>query len=126
MWNEGYMVKLDFSNDIKYELIPFTQCNASPKVSIEGTDVDLFLKKFKELSDVIKDDSKLKELNASFAMKNHKRYKLIFEPYGGRFCFGMYFRNLLPSFVKKNLTTKIDFIECEAHRDALLDVLKTL
>lgn len=126
MWNEGYMVKLDFNETIQYEIVPYKQCDNTPCVSLTGIDTESFEKRFRVLSEVILDNNQLKEKNTAFAMENIQRYKMIFEPYSGKIGFGLYFRNLLPSFVSKNVKTKINFIECEAHREALIEVLKSL
>lgn len=126
IWNEGYMVKLILDSDIRYEVIPYIQCDEKPSVELlDEVNEASFFKTFTKFSADYCDDEKLDLVNREFAEKMKNRYNMIFEPYSGRISWGLYFRNLLPSFAKRNIETKINFIECESHRDALLKHIKS-
>lgn len=127
-WNLGYMVKLVLSNTIRYEIIPYVQCDKTVGVHLlEDEYKNRFFADFNSLCSIIQDESMICEINHTFAIENAQRYKMLFEPYFGRAGVSMYYRGLLPSFInKKSVLTKIDCIGCESHRDALLDVLNTI
>jgi len=126
IWNEGYMVKLVLDTDIQYEVIPYIQCDEKPTVELlDEVKKSSFYEVFTKLSVDYCDNEKLELVNREFAEKMKNRYNMIFEPYSGRISWALYFRSLLPSFAKKNIETKINFIECESHRDALLKHLKS-
>ena len=127
LWNQGYMVMIDFSDIINYEIIPYNQCDEKPCVELmRGTEKLEFEKDFSKLSDSISEDKELEQKYRSLINTRHSQYQYIFEPYSGRIGCAMYFRNLLPSFVKKNLEMKINYIECESHRESLILYLRSL
>ena len=127
IWNVGYMVKLNISNTIDYEVVPYSQCDDKPCVRLlEGKEKKSFEIEFKRLSDLISDDAAIAKNYDDFLTNNITRYKYIFEPYWGRLGAKLYSRKLLPSFAKIRSTTKLNFIECESHREMLISLLNKL
>ena len=125
IWNYGYMAKINLSEKLSYEVIPYKQCNIEPTVSLlDDIELGKFNEEFQSLSDIIQDDNLLQKANEDFYRSKLTQYRWIFEPYSGRILTGLYFRKLLPSFAKNNLSEKQNFIECESHREALLKCIK--
>lgn len=125
IWNYGYMVRINLNGNLSYEVIPYKQCDIEPKVSLlVDAEREKFDKEFQALSDIIQDDDMLQKMNEDFFRGKVTQYRWIFEPYSGRIFTGLYFRKILPSFAKKNLSEKQNFIECESHREALLKCIK--
>lgn len=122
IWNEGVMVKLSFSKDIKYDIIPFRQCSDQPCIEIlpQGT----YSKKMNELNDIIRDERKLKHTTDSYYSDSIKQYSNIFEPIQNRFYIACKRRGWLPSLItKRRKLLAANYIGCESHRDKLLSYL---
>ena len=119
-WNEGYMVSLSFQEqEIGYTLIPYSQCNEEPTISLLKDDsLSKFDSCIKELNAIISNDSELNKHHKKWMAKSFKHYKQVLEPYSGKILSAMYARNLLPSCLtkKKNLAL-INYLECESHLD---------
>ena len=125
IWQEGYMVMLDMTDDsISFELIPYVQARkeAGVKLVADRTEFNSEIRKF---NDIIADDEKLKEEHCKWMDKTSKGFLLALEPYRGRILSGLYVRNLLPKFVNKKKTLRlINYLECEAHLERILNALK--
>lgn len=125
-WNEGYMVLLDLQKEkIDFEIIPYEQCAKQPTVHVldERTEFDLEIQK---LNLIISDDKLLQD---SFHRLSTSRKKAIYNmlsPYSSQFLKRLQVHGLIPSFVTKNkLISMLSTIQCEAHRDILLEFLKS-
>lgn len=129
IWNEGYMVNLSFQEqEIGYTLIPYSQCNEEPTISIlKDESLNKFNSCIKELNAIISNDTELNKHHKNWMAKSFKHYKLALEPYSGRILSAMYARNLLPSCItrKKNLAL-LNYLECESHLDRLKFTVKEI
>jgi len=132
MWYEGYMVSLELSKGdesrcVTFELHPYIQCKEEPVVR-EMTELERnsFNKKIDVFNEIIQNDD---SLNASFnewCKKKSAEMQLLLTPYSHRLFTGLWRRGLLPSFLpKKRILSLINKIDCEAHRDVLIHLLKS-
>lgn len=126
-WNEGYMVMLEFENDrIKYNLIPYLQGNENAGVEILK-DRSSFDSEISELNTIIANDDLLKSEHQKWMNQTSKGYKLALEPYQNRLLTRLYIKGFLPSFIKKKKKLRlITYLECEAHRERLINALNNI
>lgn len=122
-WYEGYMVVLNFENHgiIDFKLIPYTQCNEVPSILLNK--IENFNTKIEGLNSVIADTELLKQHFSKY-VKQQNRNK-IFEPLTNCIISRMQKLHLLPSFLsnKKRLLL-YNLINCESHRDLIINDLK--
>lgn len=120
LWTEGYMVILDFStNDTKFELLPYTQCNETPSVVL-SKDKAAFLSRIEELNITIQNRNQLKAAIEDYYASCSSTALEIFEPYRGRYLKSAFSRGLLPSFLKgSKILEVLNSIKCESHLDKL-------
>ena len=125
IWNEGYMVKLLLEDGVKFELIPYRQCDDLPQVTLLSNDeVSSFNKNINCLNAIIADDVRLQEEYEEFCKKRKKSIICPFTAYLNSYVRLAAGRRWIPYLIPKNkLTGQINFIECESHRDVLLKVL---
>lgn len=124
-WNEGCILDMTFSdNGTTYQLIPYHQCDAEPQVVLYN-DVEqrAFDKRINEWSAIIVNPdelaAKFEELKGSTRMK----YRAYIEPYKSKFMRFLFRKHLLPSFMLRKYTIIHNLIQCESHRERLLDAL---
>ena len=78
-----------------------------------------------KLNAIIADVDKLKYEHEVWMDSTDKKYTVMLEPYSNRWFVAAYMRGLLPSFInEKRLLRMINYVDCEAHRDRLLRMLK--
>lgn len=127
IWNEGYMIMLNIEGkNISFETIPYIQGNDNAGVCImDISNKQKFNSEINNLNTVIADDKFLKFEHEQWINKNSRGYLFALEPYQGRYLSALYFRNLLPTFINKKKCYKImNYINCEAHLDRLIYMLK--
>lgn len=125
-YNYGYMVKLNFSDQISFELYPYEQCYNTPGVYLlDAEDRIAFDSRISELNDIIADDDRL---NAEYDKMADSRKEFIyrgFRPFTSRILNSLYYRGLIPSFLtKERLMTIKAILDCESHNDVLMSNLK--
>ena len=122
-WCFGYMVSIDFSDEVKIELFPYEQCGREPKVLLLSN-LNGFNKRIQCLNDIIHSSERLKKETAAFYGRNSKSVLFAYEPYLGRIQRKLYDMGLLPSLVgKKKKLRLLNLTQCESHRDKVLYVL---
>lgn len=123
IWNYGYMVEILFDEDVKYKLFPYKQCGE--KATIELLEDNIFKSQLRELNRVIADSKLLKEEVENY-YKRCESYEISnLEPYSGRVFCKLFYLGLLPKFVKgKKVSSILNHIDCESHRDKLIFALK--
>ncbi len=126
LWNVGYMLGLDIRDKISIELIPYEQCNEDSGIKLfNGDKKNDVLQDVERLNHIISDDSKLEACFADFCIKNTHSVKTTFSPLKGKILRGLAKYHLLPYFLSESKSCAIlNFIECEAHRDVVCNVLK--
>ena len=123
-WNEGYMVLLDLTKIIKFKLIPYYQTVSEYEVKLLK-DRNTFDDRILYLNSIIKDKKKLKDENRKYYNSKSKEVLSMFYPLQNKFLKIAYRKGLIPGwFSKKYLRYVLNHIECEAHREKLIEVLK--
>ena len=125
-WNQGYMVKLDFYDEnVGLTLYPYTQCNNVVAVNLlTAEERGIFDKRLFELNEIIGNESLLKEKVQEYYERGAKGELAILEPYRGKVFSKLYDLGLLPRFVNgEKLSSMLNHIYCESHRDKLIDTL---
>ena len=125
MWNEGYMVKLLLGDDVRFNLIPYIQCNEEPVVTLmKGERRVAFEKKIEELNNIIVNDTQLSKEFDAFCQKRKRSIIAPFTAYLTSYARIAAGRHWIPYLIpQEKLAGQINFIECESHRDVLLKVL---
>lgn len=118
LWEEGYMVMLDFDTDIKWHILPYKQNSGNGCVNL--LPLNSFDSRLKELNEIIGDDTALIAETQSFYSKSEKQLGILFEPINPYFR-KLQLRGLLPSLlgVEQKKIIK-NYLNCESHRDKLL------
>lgn len=128
LWNEGYMVSINFSDtNVDFQLIPYSQCNATPSVSLmKGNELRLFEQTIEHLNSIILNDDDLKQQVEDFYNNCSKEIISIHSPYWGHRILNTLHRlHLLPQLMTNKRLYKLrNSIECESHRDKQIFVLK--
>jgi len=126
IWNEGYMVKLSLEQDIDFELIPYIQCNDTPDVQLcRGDDLRRFNERIDQLNRIIADRKQLADHHTRWMRETSGNYRMGFSPYPNRYLRAACEKGLLPAFMGRHKRLRLlNFIECEAHRDRVIDMLK--
>lgn len=131
-WNEGYMASLSFDlesgNFSKLDLIPYVQSIDSISLKLmDGKDKEIFEKKISSLNMILSNENKYKKSWDEFCEINSSGYMLnTFFPFSFR-GIGLLNRMLKLSKIilnKKTIPVKVNMIECESHREAILNILK--
>lgn len=127
VWNEGFMVELRFvENEISYKLYPYVQGKDVAGVKMMNRDDEKrFQNQLSVFNNIIKDKNLLSKSFEDFVISRKKGMLLNFYPLFNRYARALYNRGLLPTCFGKKKTLAIrNMVECESHRDVLLDVLK--
>lgn len=124
-WNYGFVLFLSIDDEIKFELIPYEQCNHKPEVRLlDEEEKAVFNKEIEDINNVISDD-RLLNINYENFIKTKKGYLGIVSPYQNEYVRAAASRHWIPFFLpRKKMLNILNFIECESHRDIFIDVLK--
>ena len=126
-WNQGYMVILNISSDISFDVLPYYQGNEIPGISLcSESDILIFNKTINNLNSIISNVTKLTAEHELYMSSTSVGYISTLEPYTNRYVKYLYSRRLLPSFISdtKRLSL-LNFIICESHRERLLNSLRS-
>lgn len=126
-WNHGYLVSLDLQvgSYPQLDLIPFVQFGENIGISVLNCRKD-FEREIKRLNAIIASPEELKHNVEDFYNKKTRSLRFAIEPYVGRILHFLYIRNILPriSALGKKKLGHLNVIQCEAHRDMLLYILR--
>lgn len=123
-WKEGFMVMLDLNNEeVGIEIYPYEQCAKDPVLRL-----CLYSSTFDEvimsLNKKIMNDEELKKEYNELSKRRYYVIRNLLEPYASRLAKALRRRYLLPSFMnRKKMATLLGHIQCESHRDLLIDCL---
>ncbi len=123
IWNEGYMVALQMTNGtIKYELLPYTQCDEEPVVeSMIGLKLQKFQQTIKDINHIISDDGLLKQKFDDFETQVGEMVITPYTPYFNEYVRAAAGRHYIPYLIpRKKMAAMLNFIICESHRDVLI------
>lgn len=127
LWNEGFMVELDFSKDkIKAKCIPYIQCRETPTIRLMNpNEKEEFNYKIQENNRIIASNELLTLHYQNWLDKKSLEIKTVLSPYSNRYLKFLCRRGLIPSFLnKKKAVSLLNYIRCESHRDRVIDYLK--
>lgn len=125
-WNEGFMLQMELNErGIVFNMLPYTQGDEKAGIKlINGEKSRIFCKKIEKLNGIIADADLLNKLFLDFAKTKKKGMLSNFYPFSNRYMKALYHRNLLPSFWNKKKALAIrNMVNCEAHRDILINIL---
>lgn len=125
-WNRGYLVRLNISSKLKFEIVPYKQCGEKPGLFHLGdNETVLFNKEISRLNSIIDNDDLLEKEFQSYCESVSPMYRAFIEPYFGRVITALQKRGLLPRmFTRKKILLHLNLSRCESHRDVLLRMLK--
>ena len=121
LWEEGYLVELQLTEEIGFRLFPYMQCTEEhPKVELK-TDMSEFNDSLYRLNSIIANDKDLEKQFEILALRGISMAHQILSPYSSKLMQRLYTKKLLPSFVtNKRIKSLLAHIQCEAHRDILM------
>ena len=126
IWNEGCMVELSLSHSlIAHRLVPYHQCDAEAMVVMcDEKEQKVFEKRIEELNAIISNPEELQAKYDKLLEATRMKYRGHLEPYRSRIMRYLFKKEWLPSIMKKKYAVIANVIECESHRERLLDALK--
>lgn len=126
LWNEGYMVDLSFEKKgSSYALIPYHQCDVEPKVVLYDEDEKkAFEKRIEELNAIIANPNELVVKYEELKCNTRMKYRASIEPCKSRIMRFLFRKHLFPSIMRRKYVIISNMIECESHRERLLDAIK--
>ncbi|MCR4826971.1 MAG: CapA family protein [Bacteroidales bacterium] len=126
LWNYGYFLRLSIErNKIDFECVPYEQCNDAPVVRLlQGEEKKDFESQLSEINAIINDEEKFEAHHTTFC-DSKKGYLSCITPYLSDYARAAACRGWLPSLLpKKKKLNILNFIECESHRDMLIESIK--
>ena len=133
-WDKGYMVKLSIDIQLKtkieYEIIPYSQQISNPGIKkLENNEKKSFLQELDNINKILQNnelwlkewDMWCKEKSKSYIVNNYLPFK-----FRG---IGLITRNINLSNIlalKNTIPSKLNFIECESHKEVLVNVLNKI
>lgn len=121
LWETGFIVELDLSNDILFKIHPYVQCNKDRAATVFMKDTTEFFASIKKLNAVIEDDNELHGCFEIMAKKGGRIAQDLLIPYSSKLGKWLQSKKILPSFISNNrLERLLGQVQCESHRDVLL------
>lgn len=123
-WNYGFMLELILEDTIQYKIYPYNQY--SKDATIKLLPADAFDSRLQELNVIINNRNKLKQEVDNYYERTAPFECSLVEPYRGRILNKLFNLGLLPSMIRGNkLTSILNHLNCESHRDKMLFALKS-
>lgn len=124
-WHLGVLVSLDLEDNIGFETVPFYQFYKEAKIELlNDKEMDKFSQFIKQTNSIIADDLKLNSCFRRLCKDKARGMLLNLMPYSNKYFKFLAYKEWLPSFIKKKRILSIyDVVNCESHRDILIDVL---
>jgi poly-gamma-glutamate synthesis protein (capsule biosynthesis protein) len=125
-WNRGYLVRLQFSSTIDFEIIPFKQGEDKPGVfHLNDLEKTSFFKELERLNLIIRDDKLLEIEYQKYCNSVFPMYDAFIEPAFGKYIAALRKRGLFPKLLsKRKRLLLLNLYRCESHREVLLRLLK--
>lgn len=125
-WNKGYAVRLLFSENVGFEIIPLKQGNEIPGVfHLDNEEKIEFQRTLESRNQIIADDTLLEQAFQQYVENVTPIYDSFIEPYFGRVFNALRQRGFLPNMMsRKKRLLLLNLTRCEAHREVLLSLLK--
>ena len=134
MWYKGYMLQLDFSDEISFELIPYSQCDDNLGIRLLTTEEKaIFENDIDRMNSIIKNETALQEEFSIWINKHIEDYLWAFHRNPSkweRYRHKIYM--LLGNNSQRNkyvlsqdmMMTLLSYTRCESHRDIFIDLLE--
>lgn len=125
-WNRGYVVRLNLSDQISFEVVALKQCSEKPGVfRLNKQEQEAFKKEISRLKQIIADDRLLEASFQEYCQKVFPMYDAFLEPYFGRVVTALRKRGFFPRLLsRRKRLLYLNLIRCESHREVLLQLLK--
>lgn len=125
IWNEGYMVVLNFADEIDFNLIPYVQCDETPTIRLKkDSEIEAFNHSIAALNNIIADPLLVEADFERYCKASQRRVLGLFSPLSNRYLRGAAQKGLIPFFLsKKKIARLYDNINCDAHRNIILKCL---
>lgn len=127
-WNDGYLVELDFVRSAcsTIRVHPYRQSEREPGIRLlDGTERDDFMSKIKALNKILGDNLLFEDRWRKFLASRKDYYRsnmLGLNRYVGYMARKLPF--LFHLFEKRNQKVILNLIRCDAHREALIELLR--
>lgn len=134
MWNKGYMLQLDFSDVISFELLPYSQCDDTIGIRLlTEKEKAVFENDIARLNSVIKNEKALQEEFSQWIKKHIDDYLWAFHKKTSKW---EQYKHKIYRLLGKNSQIKksvlsldmmmylLSFTRCESHRDIFIDLLE--
>ena len=125
IWNYGYFLNLTIDdNGIHFDCVPYEQCNNAPNVRLlKDKELDDFYQQLDKINSVLSDEKAYETQEKAFREKMSS-YISCLTPYLNEYARVAAGRGWIPNLMpKKKLLNILNFIECESHRDLLINSL---
>jgi poly-gamma-glutamate synthesis protein (capsule biosynthesis protein) len=125
-WNRGYLVRLNISDKLDFELIPLKQSNEKPGVFLlDKSESENFEAHLRYLNSIISDDARLDELFSTYVTSVSPMYDAYIEPYFGNVISALRNRGIFPRLMsRRKRMLLLNIIRCESHREVVLGLLE--
>ena len=133
-WNKGYMLQLDFSDEISFELIPYSQCDDTLEIRLlSAEEKAVFENDIDRLNSVIKNEKALQDEFSIWIKNNIDDYLWAFHRNPSRW---ERYKHKIYKLLDKNsqinksvlshdmMMSLLSYTRCESHRDILIDLLE--
>lgn len=121
-WYYGYMVKLFFSENLDFKILPYCQCKKDPIVQL--LEDNSFADRIGELNAIIADDERLDEEFGKFVIANKFPLSAML-PYHNHYLRALYHRGYLPDMMPENNKIEIlNWARCESLHECLIKYLE--
>lgn len=126
-WNQGYIVNLCLDENISFNLIPYIQCSDAPSVNNMDKDQILqFESNIQRLNNIISTPGLIEHNYAEYCRSISQSTLSVFMPYTNRYFRWAAKKGVLPSCLSSRRVINLyDYINCDAHRVVVLDVLRS-
>ncbi len=124
-WNEGFALDMELTKrGQSYKFIPYHQCDEEPKVLLyNDTERLAFMERIENLNGIIASPEQLAANYEELKQRTRQKYRSYVEPYKSKLMRYLYRKHLLPSLMRRKYVMIKNMIECESHRDRLLDAI---
>lgn len=125
-WYEGFLVSIDFSNNFTFDIYPYKQCKEEPSIKFLTKDEYLsFQNTMNRLNKIIDSEISLEHEYNKWIMQGKHSVECLISPFTNHFLRRFALKKWLPSFVgDKRKTEILAYIQCESHRDRLMNILR--
>lgn len=119
----GYCVRLHLDRNVTSEELPYTQCLEQPIVDFR--EFDGFRSDLERLNSIIINPERLNHETLELFKKKETECKGVLTPFSNHYLNALVLRGYLPAMIskKRKLLLKA-YVDCESHRDVMLNFLK--